>query len=285
MVLKTSRGIVRPDPCRFRPDRIRDGVCRDTNGLTRRSNAINTGIKNLVLISLGQSLRENACPTLYTPSNTAKVDVFNPWDGQMYAVGGPLPGTTYSGTVAQGGLGPGNVMAEVADKFAASVFDRVILVPMAIGGTLVWDHATLYGDSAAVVMARLARLGITPGTTNFTFGIEWGQGSSDAGLGVPTPQAVYSAGLSTVITQWFNAGFSGRFFIAKETYYGGAVSVPIQTAQWGLVNGTTIFQSGDTDSLNSGNRQDVAGHWNDVGRPACATLIFNAMQASGAPYV
>lgn len=40
----------------------------------------------------------------------------------------------------------------------------------------------------------------------------------------------------------------------------------------------------NADSLNATNRQTDNTHFNDTGMASLATLIYNAMHASGAPY-
>ena len=58
----------------------------------------------------------------------------------------------------------------------------------------------------------------------------------------------------------------------------------MQAAQVALANGTTVFAGGDLDTLNATNRQADNTHFNDTGAAAAATLIWNAMHASGSPY-
>jgi hypothetical protein len=84
----------------------------------------------------------------------------------------------------------GNLSARVADTLVTNArFDRVILVPIAIGSTKVADWAT--GDLSSrfqVTMLRLASRGITPATTEATFGGIFGDGEDDNLAG--TSQAV-----------------------------------------------------------------------------------------------
>src|SRR5258708_4046779 len=67
----------------------------DTNGKTVRNTAINTGVKNLVLIIMGQSLGGAEAPTAYTPTNASAVDNFNIYDGSIYAYSDPPLGPTW----------------------------------------------------------------------------------------------------------------------------------------------------------------------------------------------
>lgn len=256
-----------------------------TGGKTARSVEINTGIKNLVLIVAGQSNYQNVAPSAYTPTNASAIDNFNVYDGGMYAAADPLLGASWMGTTL-GGVGsnpsPGNIGTRVADLLITNgKFDRVILVPVAVGGTSVDMWATgIVSNRITTAMARLESRGITPGMTNVTFAVIWGQGESDSG----TSQADYTSRLNTVISNAAAAGFSGRWFINKQTWLAGSTNATVQAAQDAIPNGSTIFAGANADSLNAMNRYADNTHFNDTGMAALATLVYNAMHASGAPY-
>lgn len=255
-----------------------------TFGRTPRNLTINTGIRNLVLISAGQSNRQSEAPSAYTQTNPNAIDNFNIQDGAIYPYVDPALGTGYIATGIPTG-GPGSVASRVADKFiSGGQFDRVIAVPVAIGGSMVADWATggRLANRLCVTMRRLAARGITPSTTNVTFGIEWGQGESENGV---TSQATYTTLLNQVISNAAACGFVGRWFVSIETWNAGNVWAPVQAAQTAIVNGTTIFQSANADSLNATNRVSDNIHFNDTGIAALATLIYNAMHATGAPFL
>lgn len=61
-------------------------------------------------------------------------------------------------------------------------------------------------------------------------------------------------------------------------------SATIQAAQAAVVDNVVTFQSGNIDTLTTGNRQTDGTHLNDAGAAGAATLIYNAMRASGAPF-
>lgn len=254
---------------------------RKTAGLVLRDQAFNPAQKTLVLIGAGQSNYVSLNPTLYTPSSSSVIDNFNIYDGGSYSIGGPLLGTQYNAT-----MGPGNILARIAQNAITGGFDRVVVVPIAIGGTVAADWATgSLSDRIGVAMRRLASRGYVPGVTGLTFALSWGQGETDNGNG--TLQAAYAASMATVISNAQAAGFTGsscRFFINKETWLSGAVSSAVQAAQVALPNGATIFAGGDLDTLNATNRQADNTHFNDTGAAAAATLVWSAMHASGAPY-
>lgn len=273
-------GIAPPDPFALYDTSFYQGTFghRQTAGLTVRSATINSGLKNLVLLVCGQSLLCSCNPTLYTPSNSTKVDQLNVYDGQLYSIGGPVLGCTYSPVPAN----PGNASVRVADNLVTNnKFDRVILANVTIGGTFAsqWEPSGIHGNRANVAMRRLASLGITPGMTGVTFAAIYSIGESDFSFG--TAQNAFAASAGNFITNLRGTGFNGRIFVTTESGAGQTSNV-IRTAQASLLNGTTIFSAGDLDS-NSIARVDGV-HFSDAGAATAASLIVTAMANSGAPF-
>lgn len=255
-------------------------IYRGTVGLTPRSQSINPAQKTLVMIVDGQSQAGNVAPTTYIPTNSSAIDNFNIYDGASYPVAGPLLGAQYNPPV----YGGGNLAPKIADKFVTNAnFDRVILVPMAVGATQISDHSTgSLSGRIGVVMARLASRGITPATTGTTWAYLWMQGETDEAVG--TTQVNYAAGLATVLANAIAAGFSGRMFVAEETWNVGVTSAAVQAAQVAFVNGTTVFSASNMDAIGAGSRFADQTHLNDAGQATFATTAYNAMHASGAPF-
>lgn len=256
---------------------------QDASTKTVRNLTINTGVKNLILIIAGQSNRQAITPTAYTLSNASAIDNFSIYDSAVYAYADPPIGSSVS---TGGGGGPGHLGGRIADKFVtAGSFARVIVVPVAIGGASAADYATGgLSNRLCVAMGRLqARFGSALTDPNVTIAIEWGQGETDGSIG--TTQIAYTASINTIVTTVRACGFSGRFFVALETWLVGVTSATIRAAQAGVVNGTTIYQSGDIDTLNAGSRQADNTHLTDAGAASAATLIYNAMHATGAPFM
>jgi hypothetical protein len=255
---------------------------RVTSGLTMRSQSFNPALKNLVLIGAGQSNATSLLPSAYTPASSSVIDVMNIYDGAFYGISGPLPGTPYPPSFGAGG----NVLSMLAQNCITGGWDRVILVPIAIGGTTAADWATgTLSSRIPVALRRLASRGYTVGATGLTFAISWWQGETDTTNG--TSQASYAASMATVLANAQAQGFTGsnsRLFVNRETWISGTVSAAVQAAQVALPNGTTIFAGGNIDSLNAANRVADNTHFNDAGAAAAATLVYNAMVASGAPY-
>lgn len=251
----------------------------DTTGRIPRDPAIDPSARNLVLIIAGQSNREAEAPTAYVPVNASKIDNFNVYDGKLYAYQDPPLGSSFIGD-ANGG-GPGSLGGRLADKFiSGGEFDRVVVAPIAIGGTDVAYWATgPASDRICITMQRLNQRGLAA-QKNITVAIEWGQGESDNGGSA----SAYKALLSSVIDKAQKCGFSGRFFVAKETWINGVIDQTLEAAQSDVVDNETVFPSGDIDSLDATNRLTDNTHLNDAGIASAATLIYNAMRASGAPF-
>src|ERR1700678_2933980 len=255
----------------------------DTGGKTVRNLTVNTAIKNLDLIIAGQSNREAEATSAYSPTNASAIDNFNIQDGAIYAYSDPPLGSSYIATGVPTG-GPGHVGGRVADLLInAGLFARVIVVPVAVGGSVVaqWGTGGVLSNRLCVAMSRLAARGITPSTTNVTFALEWGQGESDNGV---TTQANYTTSLNQVISAVEACGFSGRIWIAEETWINGTTSAAIQAAQAAVVKNPPVFAGANADSLNASNRVSDNTHFNNTGIAALATLIYNAMVATGSPY-
>lgn len=276
-------GISKPDPNYLPPITLNTCCGYEISGKARSSQTINTAIRNLVLVVSGQSNVCNNHGTTFTPVNGTKIDNLNLYDGAIYVATDPLLGTNKDAV----SLGPGNFALRLADKLVtANKFDRVILLMIGIGGTAVAEWDTGVGSGRfAVAYSRLAARGITPGLTNTTIAILWGQGENDTFLG--TSQASYAASLGNVITQARNAGFtqgSVPFFVAKLSWNGGSTSANVQNAQTGIVNhGANIWAGPDADTLDNTKRQDNT-HLNPTGADEFATLWQTALAAFGAPF-
>lgn len=287
VVTAQRSGLATPDPYLLRAFGASDNFSgisyKVTSGLTLRSGVINPALKTLVLFTAGQSIWATTNPTLYTPSNSSVVDQFNIFDGALYSIGGPLLGTTWT----PGSSTFGNLSARVADTLVTNAkFDRVILVPIAIGSTTVADWAT--GDLSSrvqVAMLRLAARGITPGMTGVTFALIYGQGEQDNLNG--TSQAAWTASFATLKANILATGFNGRIFVPQETYINSTTSSAVRAAQASVVDNSVVYSGGDFDTLTgSTNRQNggTDAHMTDAGAASVSTLMINAMHASGIPY-
>lgn len=249
---------------------------------TVRSTPIDTGVRNLVMILAGQSNMGSVASAAYSPGNPGSIDNLNVYDGQIYAAADPLLGSSYIyqnfGGNAQGGIG-----IRIADALiTAGKFDRVILVPISIGGTYITQHADgSLSNRIPAAMARLKARGIVE-QANVTFALLWGQGETDQSEG--TSQAAYTAAFGRLVARARTAGLTGRIFVPLQTRLGGTNYAPVRAAQAACVdNGAGIFAGPDADAITSGRYADGT-HFDTAGLISLTSAWQSALAASGAPF-
>lgn len=262
----------------------------NTTPVALRSQTVNPAVRNLIIIAAGQSNATNVAPSAYSPANPLVLDQLNVNDGGIYAAADPLLGCSLNDS-----LGPGNAFLRLADSFVtAGKFDRVIIVCVSIDATSVaqWQSG-FAANRITVALGRLAAKGIVAGV-NVTIAVLWGQGETDTGLG--TSQVAYTASLNAVIAASRTAGFTGPWFVAKETWDGSAFSAALQSAQTvaspsGVINhGAAVWEGADADSLTgsvcSGVACRVGGnlHWSNAGSTSYAASWLLQMALYGAPF-
>jgi hypothetical protein len=272
----------------------------------RSTPLIDTTKKNLVLIIAGQSNVGSEAPTAYSPTNGSAIDDLNLYDGGIYPWADPPLGATWSyqslggsGTTCAALQSCGNIGARIADLFIsgdgtipANTFNRVIIAPVAVGGTAIaqWDTSGSVFNRICVALRRLNDHGITPSVTNVTFAIVWGQGENDHG----TTTLAYESALSDIQAKAVSCGFSGRFFVNEQTWLctgvgSNSTDSNVEAAQIGIVDNVKFWAGFNADSLGASDRRSDCGgaagtHFNDTGIAAFATGIAHAMHASGAPF-
>ncbi|MBY4589403.1 sialate O-acetylesterase [Rhizobium redzepovicii] len=230
--------------------------------------------RTAVIVFIGQSLSANEVPTPYVAVNT-NIDQLNIYDGKLYRAKDPLLGINVSGGAVTDLRG--TWMLPMADKLiTAGYFDRVILVPMAVGNTRAdqWASETtapFLFNMINVVSLRLRDAGL-PCTA-----IMWGQGESDTSAN--TSQASYTASMNKIIAEFNHAIPNCPILVAQESYYYGATSAAVLAAQAAVVNGTTVFAGENVDSIGSGGRYDNT-HLNETGADQRATLAVAALMAA-----
>lgn len=264
----------------------------DTKGIAFRSQTVNTSVRNLVLISSGQSNMTSIATSSYTPTNGSVLDNLNIYDGAIYAAADPLIGCGWTRINGAPYLGTGHPMLRLADSFVtAGLFDRVINVPLSPGGSIVANHEPggPYGLLIPVAIRRLAALGITEATTNVRIVVLWGQGENDNTSG--TSQSAYTASLNNVIAASRTEGFNGLWFVAKQSWISGAAASAITNAQAAVVNhGANVWAGPDADALTGNNCSAAAcrvadnTHWSDAGSASYAAAWRTAMALYGAPF-
>src|SRR5439155_26485105 len=90
-----------------------------------------SGSRRLTLLAFGQSNAANSGDGLYSAAKAACV--FNVFDMKFYAAIDPLPGASNDGAA---------VWTRLADKLLeAGVYSSIVLVPIAVGGSVLKDWA------------------------------------------------------------------------------------------------------------------------------------------------
>ena len=258
------------DPFRLGLSTTATIINANVNGKTLHDPRLVGGENTGVLICVGQSNIANIVDATYTITNASKVSNLNVADGGVYAASDPMLGcSSMSPTAANGSW-----LGRLADKLiTAGTFQRVILVPIARGGSLVADWAT--GTLALNLKTAVARCHAQGYTIS---GFLWQQGEADTTAG--TGQAAYHNALLAVIANSRAAGSSAPWFIGKSTYIAGTTSAAIQAACEAAVNGVDVFAGANCDTLNSTYRQVDNLHFNAAtGADAVATRWATAIDA------
>lgn len=248
----------------FRLDEVRARGNRTLTGKAISSPRQTPGERTLVLIVGGQSLVANSSDSLYTPVHSGKVDNLSLLDGGTYAASDPLLGCDGDG---------GTWMGRCADKLIdAGVCDRVVLVPVACGGTSItlWEPGTMFGDRISVAAKRCAAVGLQPSL------VLWEQGQSDHGMA----SATYRAKLLGIIAGVRSAGLAAPWLVARSTMEANITDANVRAAQSAVVNGTDILAGPDSDSLPASPYRRDQTHWNALGADAAAGLWRDAIVAA-----
>lgn len=249
---------------------------RNTRNKTIRANPrLIDGERTLVLILWGQSLIANYDSALYTPTNPSKIDNLNIFDGGVYAAELPLLGT--DGPVVSPGVTVGvggNYAFRLADKaISNNEFDRVVLVPAAVGGASLSQLGVggVFNLRLRTAFARCAALGL-PATA-----VLYQQGEADAALG--TSQAAWQAAFNAMVGAEVARGNNVPWFVAKSTMVTNVVSPTMQAAIDGVVNGVNIFAGPNTDSLTGVTNRHDGTHLTGAGSDANATMALASIAA------
>lgn len=233
----------------------------DVTGRTEVNPALTSGETTGVFIIVGESTAANCVDSTYGAVLQAKNHNFCIYNGGCYRSAEPLLGTNISGFVFIGHW----ALKLADDLISGGKYARIILVPVAIGGTLASDWASTTGafpgHRAAVTANRLSSAGLTPTAILQILG------ANDCNAG--TSQSSYAASQAIAIQNWRDAGVTCPYFVAKSTWFNGTVSAGIQAAQLAIVDGITIFAGPNCDAFDGTNRYDNT-HWNATGRNAVA---------------
>lgn len=235
------------------------------DGRTQVDPRLVPGQSTAVFLTAGQSNGQNCVCSgpgtgvFYTPTNSL-VQNLNIYNGGLYTAKDPLLGHDNS-------LGGGTWQCKLGDLLInAGKYQRVIFVPISIGGTVVsqWAAGGALNARLAAAVRRIEAIGL-PLTA-----LLWCQGETDAVNG--TGQSAYAASLSSVIST-VTGLISTKILVALETWDAGALpagSTAVRAAQAQVVDNITTFQGPDGDTLDNTNRFDTT-HWNATGRDNFAT--------------
>lgn len=236
---------------------------RNVDGLTQVNPNIVAGETTAVILAAGQSTIANSGNGTYAKTNS-KIHCLNMYSGGMYSAVNPLLGCT--------GIGE-NFLLRLADKMiTAGKYQRIILVPLAVGSTLItnWGTGGFANERLAVAARRVLALGLAP--TYFLF--QHGEQDSAAG----TLQAAYAAGLTSVVSTIRTVLATTPIYISQTSLQNNTTSATVRAAQAAAVGGT-VFAGPDTDTLTGGTNRQVDGtHFTTAGADAVAGL-WNAKLA------
>jgi hypothetical protein len=127
-------------------------------------------------------------------------------------------------------------------------------------------------------MQRLTALGVVPGS-NLKMIVDWAQGPTDNIF--ETSSGVWEQRFRQMVAGAKAAGFSGRWFVATDTWFVGKTSAFLQQAQVAVCDNMDIFPGFNSDSLDQSVRSDPAGHFSDAGAALVASGTLIAIQNSG----
>jgi hypothetical protein len=239
---------------------------RDTTGKQRSPSTID-GERDLtaVIIIIGQSNAANHGAGCYVAEH--RVDNFNLYDGSCYHAADPLLGASGD---------EGNFATRLGDKLIdAGLYDRVILAPIAMGGTTVeqWADEGMFNRRILALIKRLYDAGLP---TDF---ILWHQGEGNPGMGDADGRQ-YRKNLLEVVATFRRYGVNAPFFVALATRCGDAPhpnAVNIRAGQKSAVDSIAgIYPGPDTDTIGIEHRWDKC-HFSETGLDLAASLWFNSI--------
>jgi hypothetical protein len=216
-------------------------IAKDEFGrLTRYRNkvAVSCPVQNertAVLLLIGQSNAANAQGQRYESNSR---DVVNFAEGQCYLAESPLLG-------ADGELGESWTL--LATKLlTSSSFERVVLIPAAVGST----EVARWAEGGDVNQALTRTIESTKGRYRITH-ILWHQGESDFRL--KTTKDEYMRSFLSLVHSIRSKGVYAPIFISiasfEQGYKDWIQENPVTLAQKALVNGSDILAGPDTDAL------------------------------------
>jgi hypothetical protein len=238
---------------------------RDLTGKTLVHPSLVAGEVTAVLYVGGQSKADNVILSDSYSVVSSRNHNLNIYNGGVYASAGKLLGN--------GDDDGGSYVTRLADALiAAGPIERVVLVPFCVGGQSITQFITTgtYAQRIPVAVRRVAALGLNAAAHTF---ILWDQGETDAVAGMSA--ATYTGHLQTLRAAFTAAGTSAPMIVALTALHPSASAgnqTAIRTGQTNAVNGTTILQGPDLDTIGTGDRDVTGVHFDNDGATLAAGL-------------
>jgi hypothetical protein len=221
--------------------------------------------RDAVILILGQSNGANFGEGLLDPNNTSILNL-NYLDGKCYVAKDPLLG---------GAGSEGSLWTRLGSELLSqSAFDRVIFVPVAVGGSWIaqWVPGGAYHGrlSAAITATKSAGLHLTH--------VLWMQGEADVTLGTSAKQ--YEASFRELAASIRASGISAPIFVSVQTICGNSGSPSLRSLQRELPRKVPLVAAGpNLDELSDVLRYRRDGcHFNEFGLREGALLWKNALE-------
>jgi hypothetical protein len=217
-----------------------------------------------VILTFGQSQLANEGEMEDAPFvPSTGVYNFNFFDGACYAARDPLLGTTCNRS---------NIATRLGDYLVRrGVYDRILLVPVAHGGTFVseWVPNARMHPRLTTALHRIHSLGI-----EVTHAL-WQLGETDAAFGMEAE--AWMAHFRAIISALRDLGMRAPVYVAQSTRCCGPPFEPIRAAQRAVVNPALgILPGPDTDAIGFEYRWDRC-HFSSEGLSMAAELWFGAL--------
>ena len=218
-----------------------------------------------VILAFGQSqlANEGEAAGRYNPSRD--VHNFNLFDGRCYRARDPLLGPTFDRA---------NLLTRLGDLLIErGRFERVLLVPIAYGGTSVaeWKPGGRMYPRLAIASVRLRRLGVEP-----THAL-WHLGETDAARGLDAD--AWRRDFAEMVAGLRALGVNAPLFVAQSTICCSPRNEVVRAAQRSVIDpAQAIFPGPDTDALGSEHRWDDC-HFSTSGLRRAAELWLEALTA------
>ena len=215
--------------------------------------------RTAIIVVHGQSNAGNHGTVRYNAREA--VDNFDPVTGKCFAAIDPLLGADGAG---------GSFATRLGDiLIQARRYDRVVLVPIALGGASISLLNGEHSDRITNVILKLRAANLTP--THILFQ----QGERDAML--PTTQEEYVAQLRGLVKRFRKAGLSAPFYVSQSTrcdMEDQKNAAAVRAGQLSAVDDLLNIRRGpDTDLIGNGGRNPDDGcHMNELGMLANAAL-------------